>query len=54
MRLIRNILFVLLMTPLAAQAADIRTGDDLLRAMHDRYQASWYQTIDLYAKEHDL
>jgi hypothetical protein len=50
MRLIRNILFLLLMTPLAAQAADIRTGDDLLRAMHDRYQASWYQTVTFTQK----
>jgi hypothetical protein len=29
----------------AAHAQDIRTGDALLRAMHDRYQASWYKTL---------
>ena len=50
MRLIRNILFVLLMTPLATHAADIRTGDDVLRAMHDHYQASWYQTVTFTQK----
>src|SRR5579864_2962604 len=26
-------------------AAEIRTGDDVLRAMHDRYQGNWYETL---------
>ncbi len=28
-----------------AQAQDIRSGEDLLRAMHDRYVKSWYATL---------
>ncbi len=28
-----------------AQAQDIRSGEDLLRAMHDRYAKSWYATL---------
>lgn len=33
-----------------AQAQDIRNGESLLRAMHDRYQSSWYQTITFTQK----
>jgi hypothetical protein len=43
-------LVVFLLSPLATHAADIRTGDDVLRAMHDRYQASWYQTVTFTQK----
>ena len=32
------------------QAQDIRNGDALLRAMHDRYQSSWYQTVTFTQK----
>jgi outer membrane lipoprotein-sorting protein len=28
-----------------AHAQDIRSGDALLRAMHNRYQSTWYQTV---------
>jgi outer membrane lipoprotein-sorting protein len=50
MNLLNRILLIpaLLMITLAhapAQAQDIRSGDALLRAMHDRYQSSWYQTV---------
>jgi len=39
-------MFILaLLTLTLAQAQDIRTGDALLRAMHDRYKNSWYQTV---------
>jgi outer membrane lipoprotein-sorting protein len=31
-------------------AEDIRTGDALLRAMHDRYKDSWYQTLTFTQK----
>jgi hypothetical protein len=33
-----------------AQSADICTGDALLRAMHDQYQSSWYQTLTFTQK----
>jgi len=33
-----------------ANAQDIRSGDALLRAMHDRYQSSWYQTVTFVQK----
>ena len=33
-----------------AQAQDIHSGDGLLRAMHDRYQSSWYQTVTFTQK----
>src|SRR5579863_3782375 len=35
---------------LAAHAEDIRSGEALLRAMHDRYQSSWYQTVTFTQK----
>lgn len=38
------ILFSLLTTSMF-HAQEIHSGDNLLRAMHDRYQASWYQTV---------
>jgi outer membrane lipoprotein-sorting protein len=33
-----------------AHAQDIRSGEDLLRAMHDRYAKSWYQTLTFTQK----
>ncbi len=33
-----------------AQAQTIKTGEDLLRAMHDRYKDSWYQTVTFTQK----
>ncbi len=31
-------------------AQDIRSGDALLRSMHDRYQSTWYQTLTFTQK----
>jgi hypothetical protein len=39
-----------LLTLTVAQAQNIQSGDDLLRAMHDRYQASWYKTVTFTQK----
>jgi len=33
-----------------SHAQNIRTGEDLLRAMHDRYQSTWYQTVTFIQK----
>jgi outer membrane lipoprotein-sorting protein len=33
-----------------AQNNEIRTGDALLRAMHDRYKSSWYQSVTFTQK----
>jgi hypothetical protein len=33
-----------------AHAQEVRTGEALLRAMHERYQASWYQTVTFVQK----
>ena len=35
---------------LVAPAQDIHTGDALLRAMHDRYQNNWYETLTFTQK----
>ncbi|HEY3616317.1 MAG TPA: hypothetical protein VGK96_05850 [Candidatus Sulfotelmatobacter sp.] len=39
-----------LLTSALAHPQNIRTGNDLLRAMHDRYQSSWYQTLTFTQK----
>ncbi len=39
---------LLMFTP--AQAQDMRSGDDVLRAMHDRYKSSWYKTVTFTQK----
>lgn len=39
---------LLIFTP--AQAQDIHSGDDVLRAMHDRYKSSWYKTVTFTQK----
>src|SRR3984957_4421058 len=51
MNLIKRTVFLttLLMCTLA-HGQEIRTGEDLLRAMHARYQASWYQTLTFTQK----
>ena len=33
-----------------ARAQTLRTGEDLLRAMHERYKDSWYQTVTFTQK----
>ena len=44
-----SLLFAAL-TLASAQAQTIRNGEDLLRAMHDRYKDSWYQTVTFTQK----
>lgn len=48
--LLRPTLLLLTLTVTLANAQDIRSGDALLRAMHDRYQSSWYQTVTFTQK----
>lgn len=33
-----------------AEAQQIRNGEDLVRAMHDRYQSTWYETLTFQQK----
>ena len=44
------LLALIVLTLNVAQAQEIRTGEDLLRAMHDRYRDSWYQTVTFTQK----
>lgn len=47
----RLLLFVPALLALTlAHAQDIRSGEELLRAMHDRYQSSWYRTVTFTQK----
>lgn len=48
--LLRPTLLLLTLTVTLANAQDIRSGDALLRAMHDRHQSSWYQTVTFTQK----
>jgi outer membrane lipoprotein-sorting protein len=48
-RKLRLPLLILLSLPLA-QAGDVRTGEDVLRAMHDRYAKSWYANLTFTQK----
>ena len=43
------LIFNLLTLP-AVQAQSIRSGEDVLRAMHERYKNSWYQTVTFTQK----
>jgi len=45
-----KISLIVLLTLAPAQAQNIRTGEDLLRAMHERYKDSWYQTVTFTQK----
>ncbi len=47
---IRTILLSLLLTQPLLHAAEIASGDGLVRAMHDRYVKSWYQTLTFTQK----
>jgi hypothetical protein len=49
-RLNRTLLISALLSFAVVHAQDIRTGDGLLRAMHDRYQTSWYKTLTFTQK----
>jgi len=44
------VLISALLTFTSAQAQDMRSGDDVLRAMHDRYKSSWYKTVTFTQK----
>lgn len=46
----RTVLLTTLAMCTLAQAQEIRTGEDLLRAMHARYEASWYKTLTFTQK----
>jgi outer membrane lipoprotein-sorting protein len=46
---LRWMLPILFLLPLA-YAQDIRNAEDVLRAMHDRYASSWYQTLTFTQK----
>lgn len=48
--LLQATFLLLTLTVTLANAQDIRSGDSLLRAMHDRYQSSWYQTVTFTQK----
>ena len=48
--LTRMLLFPALLIGTFAHAQEIRSGDALLRAMHDRYQATWYKTLTFTQK----
>jgi outer membrane lipoprotein-sorting protein len=39
-----------LMTVILANAQEMRNGESLLSAMHDRYQSSWYQSVTFTQK----
>src|SRR5579862_3963589 len=47
---LRMLLLTVLLVGTLASAQEIRSGEALLRAMHDRYQASWYKTLTFTQK----
>src|ERR1700756_4247178 len=47
---LRILLFPVLLMGTLAQAEEIHSGEALLRAMHDRYQSSWYKTLTFTQK----
>jgi len=50
MNLVKPSLLLVVLTLNLAPAQTIRNGEDLLRAMHDRYKDSWYQTVTFTQK----
>lgn len=46
----RSLLVAFLLTFNLVQAQSVRSGEDLLRAMHDRYASSWYKTVTFIQK----
>ena len=42
---IQNLLFFLLLISVPAFAADIKSGDGLIAAMHKKYAGKWYKTL---------
>ncbi len=45
-----GVLSVLASVLLSLAHAQVRNGEDVLRAMHDRYQKTWYQTLTFVQK----
>jgi len=41
---------VIVFSAILAHAQNLRSGDDVLRAMHDRYTKSWYETLTFTQK----
>jgi len=50
MRILRILLTTSLLTLTLAQAQTIRNGEDLLLAMHGRYQSTWYKSVTFVQK----
>ena len=50
MRILKTVLILPLLTLAFAQAQTIHSGEDLLRAMHERYQSSWYHSVTFVQK----
>lgn len=50
MNLVKPSLLLAVVALNLAQAQTIRNGEDLVRAMHDRYKDSWYQTVTFTQK----
>jgi hypothetical protein len=46
----KRLLVPFLLTLTLANAQEIRNGDAVLRAMHDRYKTSWYDTLTFTQK----
>jgi len=46
----RQLLIAVLLTVNFVQAQSIHSGEDLLRAMHDRYSSTWYKTVTFVQK----
>jgi outer membrane lipoprotein-sorting protein len=46
----KTALLLLFVTPVVVHAQEIHNGSDLLRAMHERYRSSWYQTVTFTQK----
>lgn len=41
---------LILLSSILANAGDVRTGEDILRAMHDRYAKTWYANLTFTQK----
>jgi outer membrane lipoprotein-sorting protein len=50
MKLAKPSLLLVVLTLNLAQAQTLHNGEDLLRAMHDRYKDSWYKTVTFTQK----
>lgn len=45
-----RLVFLILFCLTLAHAEEIRTGEDVLRVMHDRYAKTWYETLTFTQK----